>query len=121
MVAGRIVSVGATVQPDTRTVAIRTEVDNPTRAFKPQMLATMRISGAPQQVLALPLAAVVRENDRDHVFVKTGTHQYRLSPVELGPASNGLRPLLNGAREGVEIVVDGAFHLNNERKRAELE
>ena len=118
---GRVVMVGATVQPDTRTVAIRTEVDNPKRLLKPQMLATMRISGAPRQALAMPAAAVVRENDRDHVFVKTGAGQFRLTPVELGPAGNGLRPLLQGPREGTEIVVDGAFHLNNERKRAELE
>ncbi len=118
---GRVVMVGATVQTDTRTVAIRTEVDNPNRLLKPQMLATMRISGAPRRVLALPAAAVVRENDRDHVFVRTGAGQYRLTAVELGPASNGLRPLLQGPREGAEVVVDGAFHLNNERKRAELE
>jgi cobalt-zinc-cadmium efflux system membrane fusion protein len=118
---GRIVMVGATVQPDTRTVAIRTEVDNPKRLLKPQMLATMRISGAPREVLALPAAAVVREGDRDHVFVRTGSHQYRLSPVELGPAGHGLRALLQGPREGAEVVVEGAFHLNNERKRAELE
>ena len=119
--AGRIVRIGATVQPDTRTVAIRTQVDNPKHALKPQMLATMRISGAPRRVLALPAAAVVRENDRDHVFVRTGSNRFRLSPVELGPASGGMRPLLQGAQEGAEIVVDGAFHLNNERKRAELE
>ena len=118
---GKIVMVGATVQPETRTVAIRTQVDNPNRALKPQMLATMRISGAPRLTLAVPQGAVVRENDRDHVFVKTGTGLYRLTPVELGPASQGQRPLLQGPREGTEVVVDGAFHLNNERKRAELE
>ncbi|MEQ1659945.1 MAG: efflux transporter periplasmic adaptor subunit, partial [Hylemonella sp.] len=47
--------------------------------------------------------------------------QFRLTPVDLGPASNGLRPLLKGPAEGTPVVVDGAFHLNNERKRAELE
>jgi cobalt-zinc-cadmium efflux system membrane fusion protein len=119
--AGKIVYVGATVQPETRTVAIRTQVDNPGHRLKPQMLATMRISGAPRRLLALPAAAVVRENDRDHVFVKTGDNQYRLTPVELGAASQGVRPLMQGLREGAEVVVDGAFHLNNERKRAELE
>ncbi|MES2187075.1 MAG: efflux RND transporter periplasmic adaptor subunit [Pseudomonadota bacterium] len=118
---GKIVYVGATVQPETRTVAIRTQVDNPGHRLKPQMLATMRISGAARRQLALPAAAVVRENDRDHVFVKTGDNQYRLTPVELGAASQGVRPLLQGVREGTEVVVDGAFHLNNERKRAELE
>ena len=118
---GKVVVVGATVQPDTRTVAVRTEVDNPKRALKPQMLATMRISGATQKVLALPPGAVVRENDRDNVFVKTAENRYRLTPVELGAASNGMRPMLQGPREGTEVVTEGAFHLNNERKRAELE
>jgi len=118
---GKVVVVGATVQPETRTVAVRTEVDNPKRALKPQMLATMRISGAPQKMLALPPAAVVRENDRDNVYVKTAENKYRLTPVELGPNSGGVRPVIQGPREGTEIVTEGAFHLNNERKRAELE
>lgn len=118
---GKIVYVGDTVSPETRTVTIRTQVDNARRDLKPQMLATMRIAAAPQQVLAVPAAAVVRENDRDHVFVRQAEGRYRLTPVELGAASGTLRPLLKGLPEGSEVVVEGAFHLNNERKRAELE
>ncbi|MBS0493160.1 MAG: efflux transporter periplasmic adaptor subunit, partial [Proteobacteria bacterium] len=64
---------------------------------------------------------VVRENDRDHVYVQLDDHRYRLPPVELGAPSGGLRPVLKGLRAGQPIVVEGAFHLNNERKRAELE
>ena len=119
--AGKVVTVGATVQPETRTVAIRTQVDNPGHALKPQMLATMRITGTARRMLAVPAGAVVRENDRDHVFVKTGDNQYRLTPVELGAPGSGMRPVLQGVREGAEVVGEGAFHLNNERKRAELE
>jgi cobalt-zinc-cadmium efflux system membrane fusion protein len=38
--------------------------------------------------------------------------------VTLGPESNnGLRPVLGGLSEGEPVVVDGAFHLNNERNR----
>lgn len=118
---GKIVYVGDTVSPETRTVTIRTQVDNARRDLKPQMLATMRIAAAPQQVLAVPAAAVVRENDRDHVFVRQAEGRYRLMPVELGAASGAQRPLLKGLPEGSEVVVEGAFHLNNERKRAELE
>jgi cobalt-zinc-cadmium efflux system membrane fusion protein len=118
---GKVVAVGATVNPDTRTVGVRTEVNNPKRALKPQMLATMRISGTARKMLALPPGAVVRDNDRDNVFVKTAENRYRLTPVELGAASNGLRPVLQGPPEGTEVVTEGAFHLNNERKRAELE
>ena len=55
------------------------------------------------------------------MFVRQAEGRYRLTPVELGAASGALRPLLKGLPEGSEVVVEGAFHLNNERKRAELE
>ncbi|MEX8194319.1 efflux RND transporter periplasmic adaptor subunit [Comamonas guangdongensis] len=120
-ISGKIIYVGDTVAPDTRTVTIRTQVDNKDGALKPQMLATMRILGRMEKTLALPAAAVVRENDKDHVYAKKAENHYRLTPVELGAASGGQRPVLKGLSEGAQIVVDGAFHLNNERKRAELE
>ncbi len=119
--SGKVVFVSDTISPETRTLMVRTEVDNADRALKPQMLATLRISGQPRQQLAVPEAAVVRENDRDHVFVALADGQFRLTPVALGAATNGVRPLLKGPAAGTPLVVDGAFHLNNERKRAELE
>lgn len=118
---GKVVFVSDTISPETRTLVVRTEVDNADRALKPQMLATLRIIGAARQQPAVPEAAVVRDNDKDHVFVQVASGQFRLTPVELAPASGGLRPLLKGPAAGTPIVVDGAFHLNNERKRAELE
>lgn len=120
-ISGKIIYVGDTVSPETRTVTIRTQVDNKDLALKPQMLATMKIQGAMEKTLAIPALAVVRENDKDHVYVKKAENHYRLTPVELGAASGGLRPVLKGLSEGSQIVVEGAFHLNNERKRAELE
>lgn len=119
--SGKIVHVGDTVSPETRTVPIRTLVDNPGRELKPQMLATLRIRGESVRTLVVPADAVVREADKDHVFVKEGERRFRLTPVELGAAVGGWRPLLRGLQEGQEIVVQGAFHMNNERKRAELE
>lgn len=120
-ISGKIVFVGDTVSPETRSVTIRTQVDNTQRDLKPQMLATMRIRGNTQQTLALPSQAVVRENDKDHVFVKIAERHYRLTPVELGVASGAWRPMIKGLVQGAEIVSEGAFHMNNERKRAELE
>ena len=120
-ISGKIIYVGDTVSPETPTVTIRTQVDNKDLALKPQMLATMKIQGSMEKTLAIPALAVVRENDKDHVYVKKAENHYRLTPVELGAASGGLRPVLKGLSEGSQIVVEGAFHLNNERKRAELE
>ena len=119
--SGKIVYVGDTVSPETRTVPIRTQVDNRARDLKPQMLATMRIRGEGSPQLVVPQEAVVRENDRDHVYLRQGEGVYRYTAVDLGPAQNGLRPVLKGLAEGDPVVVQGAFHLHNERKRAELQ
>ncbi|MEY3605206.1 MAG: hypothetical protein RIQ49_2238 [Pseudomonadota bacterium] len=118
---GRIVFVSDTIQPETRTITVRTEVDNASRELKPQMLASMRLFGEREERLAIPDSAVVRDADRDHVFFHRQDGSFKLVPVELGPSINGQRPVIRGLNEGQPIVMRGAFHLNNERKRAELE
>ena len=120
-IVGKIIHVGDMLSSETRSIEFRTEVANPQRELKPLMMVSMRVLGEPQRQLAVPADAVVRDNDRDHVFVRTGPDRFRLVPVELGYAVGGLRPVRRGLQEGVEIAVSGAFHLNNERRRAELE
>ena len=71
--------------------------------------------------LVVPQEAVVRENERDHVYVRLADGSYRYTEVELAPAQNEQRPVLKGLSEGTPVVVQGAFHLHNERKRAELQ
>jgi len=56
--SGKIVYVGDTVSPDTRTVPLRTQVDNPGRELKPQMLANMRIRGEVRRALVVPQEGV---------------------------------------------------------------
>jgi cobalt-zinc-cadmium efflux system membrane fusion protein len=118
---GRIVFVADTVDPETRTVMVRTLVDNEKRNLKPAMLARMYITGVQNKKLVIPEGAVVREDNRDHVFIAQGDDYFLLVPVELGEAVGQVRPVLEGLDKNREIVLDGAFHLNNERKRADLE
>lgn len=126
--SGKLINISDTVNPETRTVRVRTELANPEHRLKPAMLATMLITSKPTAKLAVPATAVVRENNAEHVFVQLAPGQYRLTPVSLGAevrhADQAMRPLL-GPKEllqsGTRVVMDGAFHLNNERKRKELE
>ena len=117
---GRLTFVSPTVNPETRTVRARMDLSNSERVFKPAMLANVLIEGRPQKRLVIPAAAVVREDNRDYVFVESGRDAWRLRPVTLGTEHEGRRVLLEGLREGEKIVVEGAFHLNNERKRRAL-
>ena len=118
---GKLIFVGDIVNPETRTVTVRTEMDNPGRELKPAMLATMLIQSRPHDRLVVPAQAVVREDNDEYVFVAEGERSFRLTRVRLRADQQGLRVVDHGLRPGDKIVVDGAFHLNNERKRAELE
>ncbi|WP_201262387.1 efflux RND transporter periplasmic adaptor subunit [Azospira sp. I13] len=118
---GKLIYISDTVNPETRTVLVRTELENPERRLKPAMLATMVIAGKALPKLAVPAAAVVREDNNEFVFVQIAPSQYRLTPVVLGAETGGVRPVQSGLKEGDPVVVEGAFHLNNERKRKELE
>ncbi len=118
---GRLIFVGQTIDPETRTVLVRTELDNSDGRLKPAMLAAMLIEGKPEEKLVVPAGAVVRENDDDHVFVADGDQHFRLQKVKLGPQQGGRRVVLSGLKGNEQVVVDGAFHLNNERNRKEME
>lgn len=120
-VTGRVAWVADTVNPETRTVTVRTEVPNPKRQLRPEMLANVSISPEPVERLVVPSSAVVRENNQEHVFVRAGDGRFRLTRVSLADETDGLRVVQSGLKGGEQIVVDGAFHLNSERLRAQTE
>ncbi|MXS79341.1 efflux RND transporter periplasmic adaptor subunit [Nitrosomonas sp. GH22] len=118
---GTIIFVSDIVNPLTRTVTVRTEVDNPERKLKPDMLATVHIDEHARERLVIPEGAVVREHNEDHVFVAREDGGFTLTQVKLDEPVNQMRPVLEGLTPDQLIIVKGAFHLNNERKRKDLE
>lgn len=111
---GRIIYIADVVNPETRTVRVGVDLDNSGKLLKPAMLTTMLIEGRATQRQVVPAAAVVRENNADHIFVETAPGLVRLTRVNLGGEKNGVRPLLDKLPPG-RVVTHGAFHLNNER------
>lgn len=117
-IVGRLSFVSATVNPESRTVRVRMNVPNHRGRYKPAMLATMRLKDRMQRQRVIPVTAIVRENNRDNVFVQTGPKTFVLREVELGDEYGDVRALRAGVEANQTIVLDGAFHVNNERKRA---
>lgn len=114
---GALSYVAATVNPETRTVRVRMQLPNPDGRFKPSMLATVTLSNQPTRQLVVPTSAVVREANDEFVFVQAAPNRYVMRPVKLGAEVGGVRVVTEGVRDDETIVVDGAFHLNNERRR----
>ncbi len=114
---GRLSFVAPIVDPATRTVQVRMDMDNSMGQLKPDELATMTFTGEPEQKLTIPSTAVVREDNKDYIFAQTGPGRFRLREVTLGVEEDDRRVVQSGVRPGERIVLDGAFHLNNQRKQ----
>lgn len=117
---GRLSYVSPIVDPNTRTVAVRMDVANTAGILKPDQLASMTFTGRSQKQLTIPNTAVVREEDKDHVFVRIGQGRYILREVVLGAEENDRRAVVSGIAATDSVVLDGAFHLNNQRKQAAI-
>jgi len=114
-VEGKITYLGDIVDPVTRTVTIRTEIDNTHGLLKPDMLITMKVSGKKIEKVGVPINAIVSIDDIPNIFVKTGENNFLMRPVTLGIKNKDAVHIDDGLLEGEEVVIDGAFHLNNER------
>lgn len=77
---------------------VRIDVSNQDGQLKPDELASMTFSGHGEQRLTVPTTAVVREDNKDHVFVQMSGQQYTLREVTLGSEENDRRTVLSSVR-----------------------
>ncbi|SEB41974.1 efflux RND transporter periplasmic adaptor subunit [Terriglobus roseus] len=114
---GALAYVAPTVDPATRTVEVRMDLRNNQGLFKPDELASVTFGGHTEKKLTVPQTAIVREENKDYIFVQTAVNRFLLREVQLGDESNDERVVLSGVTANELIVLDGAFHLNNQRKQ----
>ena len=116
-ITGRLSFVSPIVDPATRTVAVRMDVGNPGGLLKPDELASMTFIGQSDSKLTVPNTAVIRDENKDYVFVQIAPERYVLREVNLGEEENDRRVVLDGVEQDERIVTEGAFHLNNQRRQ----
>ena len=116
-VEGELSYVSPVVDPTTRTIPVRMDLPNPNGIFKPAMLASMTFVDRSERKTTIPSTAIVREDNKDHVFVQLAPGKFKLRDVTLDGESNDDRIVESGINPDEKIVLDGAFHLNNQRKQ----
>jgi cobalt-zinc-cadmium efflux system membrane fusion protein len=110
---GRIQYIGDVLKEATRTVTVRTEVENEGFRLKPGMFASLTILLDRQaRALTLPLAAVLDDQDRKIVFLsRDGAFFPRV--ILTGPKMDGLIEVLSGIAEGDSVVTRGNYQLKS--------
>ncbi len=117
--SARLLSVGATVDAQTRTVPVLAQAENSDGLFKLGMFVQIHLdSSATESVLTVPAAAVVEIDSQNFVFIPVknarNEHTFSPRPVEIGPASGDRVVLKAGLAQGEKVVSSGSFMLKSE-------
>jgi membrane fusion protein, heavy metal efflux system len=112
---GKITTIGASVDPNTRRVLVRSEINDPNHELRSGMFGNFTISiGAPVVSPAVPLAGVVREGDGTQtVWVTADRRRFVRRTVKIGDQRDGYRQILEGLQVGELVATDGAIFLSN--------
>jgi membrane fusion protein, heavy metal efflux system len=112
---GKITTIGASVDPNTRRVLVRSEINDPQHELRSGMFGNFVIGiGAPVASPAVPLAGVVREGDGTQtVWVTADRRRFTRRTVKIGEPRDGYRQILEGLQVGELVASDGAIFLSN--------
>jgi cobalt-zinc-cadmium efflux system membrane fusion protein len=118
---GTITYVGDVLDPATRTMQLRLELPNADGRLKPEMFATIRLSSEPQpDRLAVPEAALQRDQDRTFVFLQRDAETYEVREVQVGESNGTFTTILGGLSAGDPVVTHGAFVLKSELMKKQV-
>jgi Cu(I)/Ag(I) efflux system membrane fusion protein len=125
---GTISSINPVLDPKTRSVRFRVEVDNPGLKLKPEMYVDVVImsmymsEGGLHEVLAIPKNSVLDTGTRKIVWVDKGNEEYEGRLVEVGPEASAtvgdgktrFYPVLKGLIEGEKVVIKANFLIDSQ-------
>jgi cobalt-zinc-cadmium efflux system membrane fusion protein len=110
---GKISFISPALDPTTRTLQARIEVENPGEKLKNNMYVTATVNaGVEQNAIAVPDSSVLRDDENQpFVYVASGTNQFGRRAVEIGQSEAGKTQILKGLSPGDKVVGDGSLFL----------
>jgi membrane fusion protein, heavy metal efflux system len=113
---GKVTTIGASVDPNTRRVLVRSEIKDPQHELRAGMFASFTISvGTPTRSPAIPADGVVREGDGTMtVWVTADRRHFTQRMVKIGEERDGYRQILDGVKVGELAATEGAIFLSNQ-------
>ena len=114
-ISGKIIHIGAALNPETRTMQVRCLVNNPRGILRPEMYATIEIrGGATSSTLVIPREAVQDINGEKVVFIAHEDNSFEKKVVEPGREQGDKIEILNGLHSGQRVVTKGGFFIKTE-------
>jgi len=118
---GQMNYIGATMDEATRTVKVRTVIDNKDRLLRPGMFCQGRILiTTDEEVLAIPKVALLSDEGVDFVFTHMKDDYYLRTNVKKGREFAEGIEILQGLSPGQTIVTEGSFILKSDVLKAKM-
>jgi cobalt-zinc-cadmium efflux system membrane fusion protein len=112
---GAVAFVAPSVDPATRTVAVRVRLDNPDGILRANMYGEARLdTGGVDAVLVVPAAAVQRAQGVDVVFVRTAEDEFILRRVRVVAREGDVARVTGALAPDDLVVTSGSFVLKTE-------
>jgi len=114
---GEILAIDSKVDSQTRNVAVRARIDNPSHRLLPGMYVSVNVdAGKPVRYVTLPQTAIVYNSFGDAVFLVKGTGEKltaRQTFVNVGSTRGDQIAILAGVEAGATVVSAGQIKLQD--------
>ena len=108
----RLVSVGAAIDPERRTLPVVLETRNRDGGLKIGMLVEARLFLTESvEGVAVPSRAIRKEDALNVAYVQVGGESFERRVLELGPSDGKWTLVTSGIRSGERVVTEGAYQV----------
>jgi len=104
---GVVTSVDTRVDPVSRTITVRSRLDNEERLLRPGMFLTVSLLRQDLQALMIPEQAIVPERSQQFVWIVDADEVAELREVRTGRRRPGQVEILGGLSAGDRVIVEG--------------
>jgi Cu(I)/Ag(I) efflux system membrane fusion protein len=111
---GRVAFIDAVIDPQTRTVRVRAELDNRDQLLKPQMYVRASTRMDMGMAIVVPRSAVLITGNRSVVWVEVGENRFEPRAVDVGMSDDASIEIISGLADGEMVAVSGGFLLDSE-------
>ena len=119
---GIVRSLASVVDPVTRSVRVRAQLDNPDGILKPEMYVNVTLKAGLGEQLAVPEEAVFATGEKSIVFVAVGKDAFAPREITIGAKADQFYEVKSGLLEGEQVVTSGNFLIDSESQlKAALE
>ncbi len=111
---GRVTFIYPVINPQTRTVKVRSEFSSFNNKLKPQMYGETIFSADAGTGLLIPADAIIFTGNRNVVWIKTSDGMFEARDVNVGSRFGEKYQILSGLTEGDEVAASGGFLIDSE-------